>query len=195
MINIVKQTALTLLLAGLFVPAEAANDPVSMNKHLQVQQAQSNQSINTVLDEKWSSDDIVAVDQDVPATASFITQTFPRLEVRTNKDYVKVIAELPGVQQKDLELTCNSDILCLAGKRQEPSAERVIVSELPTGTFKRRVRLPHPVKVEKSTASLKDGILTVTMPRWQTAESPKKISISTNERGYQSCALQSCNRF
>jgi len=59
------------------------------------------------------------------------------------------------------------------------------MSELPAGSFKRRVRLPYPVKVEQSAATLEDGILTVTMPRWLSAESPKKIAISAAERRSQ----------
>ena len=136
--------------------------------------------------EKWSSDDVVALDEDVPTTTpSFITQTFPRLEVRTSKDNVKVIAELPGVRPENLELIANSDALLLAGKRAAVSNDKVIVSELPTGTFKRRVRLPHPVLVGQSVATIQDGILTVTMPRCRSAESQQKISISISQRRYQ----------
>lgn len=98
---------------------------------------------------------------------------------------LKVLAELPGVSQGNLELAANTDMLCIAGKRQVASGDKVIMSELPTGSFKRRVRLPYPVQVELSDASLKDGILTVTMPRWRSAETQKKISVSTTERSYQ----------
>lgn len=197
MISKVKNTAFLGMCAFLLAAtAGQANEPTAPQGQVKVLGTPTNQSLNAGLDEKWSSDDIVALDEDVPAVAaSFMTQTFPRLEVRTASDCVKVIAELPGVEPRDLELVANSDILCLAGKRQAPGSGRVIVSELPSGAFKRRVRLPHPVKVEQSVACLKDGILTVTMPRWKNAESPQKISISTNERGYQTCASQNYNRF
>lgn len=197
MISKVTFTAVVVLSSILFATtASEANDPLMLKGQIKVQSAQPSQSIYTALDEKWSSDDIVALDGELEASApSFMTQPFPRLEVRTNKDYVKVIAELPGIKQGDLELVANSDILCLTGTRQAPHGERVIVSELPCGAFKRRVRLPHPIKVEQAVACLQDGILTVTMPRWQNAESPKRISISTNERRYESCVSQNCNRF
>lgn len=178
--------------AALFLPflLLAASLPCSANDaallHGQVKVQNKPQITTSALDEKWSSDDVVALDEDASSVVpSFLTQTFPRLEVRTSKNYVKVVAELPGVSKGNLDLVANSDILCIQGKRQASGGEKIIMSELPSGSFKRRVRLPYPVKVEQSLASLEDGILTVTLPRWLSAESPKKISVSTSEKRNQ----------
>ena len=185
MIHVFKNAAVLLPFLLLASNADcAASEAPSLYGQVKIQ---SNPQIATsVLDEKWFSDDVVALDEDAPSTApSFLTQTFPRLEVRTSKDNVKVIAEVPGVSKGNLELIANSDVLCIQGKRQAPGGDKVIMSELPAGSFKRRVRLPYPVKVEQSAAELEDGILTVTMPRWLSAESPQKISICATERRSQ----------
>lgn len=187
MIQSFKNAAVLLPLLFLASSADcAANDTALLQGQVKVQRTSQGHLTTSVLDEKWSSDDIIALDEDAPSvTPSFLTQTFPRLEVRTNKDQVKVIAELPGVSKSDLELIANSDVLCIQGKRHASAGDKVIMSELPSGSFKRRLRLPYPVKVEQTAASLEDGILTVTMPRWLSAESPKKISVSATERRNQ----------
>lgn len=185
MIHVLKNAAVLLPFMLLASNAHCeANETPSLFGEVKIQSKP--QIATSVLDEKWSSDDIIALDEDAVSTApSFLTQTFPRLEVRTSKDNVKVIAELPGVSKGNLDLIANSDILCIQGKRQASGGDKVIMSELPAGSFKRRVRLPYPVKVEQSAATLEDGILTVTMPRWLSAESPKKIAISAAERRSQ----------
>lgn len=193
MIKSVKNVALLLPLLFLASgPDGVASDTSPLHGQVKIQSKPQSQLTTSTFEEKWSSDDITALDEDVPSsTPSFLTQTFPRLEVRTNKDYVKVVAELPGVPQGNIELLANSDVLCIAGKRQPAAGDKVIVSELPAGSFKRRVRLPYPVLVDQADASLKDGILTVTMPRWQSAETPKRISVSTKEVSVI-CATQNC---
>lgn len=131
------------------------------------------------LSKPWSMNDLIALDDTTAIHASTLAdEPFPRVEVRDTNNSIKVLAEVPGVKLSDIELIANGDILCIKGKRAVETGDKVVVSELSNGAFERRVRLPHLVRPDQATASLADGILSINLPRWQTAEAPHKISIT-----------------
>ena len=129
-------------------------------------------SLNRVLDQAfngWNGD----------ATARIWV---PALDVVERRDAYVVIAELPGVQQSKVELTFEQNVLTIRGEKSsvlDPSKDgelRIYAAERVAGVFERAIRLPEFVDSNKITAELRDGLLTVTIPKASTAQA-RKIEI------------------
>ncbi|MBX5466965.1 MAG: Hsp20/alpha crystallin family protein [Firmicutes bacterium] len=94
--------------------------------------------------------------------------SLPAVDVVDAGDRYEVRVEVPGVAKDDLEVLVDGDTLVIRGeKRQEAAQEgtRYHWSERRVGRFLRRIGLPAGIRADGVTASLKDGILTVTVPK------------------------------
>jgi HSP20 family protein len=106
----------------------------------------------------------------------------PALDVIEKRDAYLVIAELPGVSKSEVELSFEQNILTIRGEKDsllDPSTDgelRVYAAERIAGAFQRSIRLPEFVDSEKITAEMRDGLLTVTIPKATAAQS-RKIEI------------------
>lgn len=106
----------------------------------------------------------------------------PALDVVEKHDAYVIIAELPGVNQSQVELSFEQNILTIRGEKGpafDPSKDgelRVYASERVTGSFQRAIRLPEFVDGDKIAAEMRDGVLTVRIPK-ATAAQPRKIEI------------------
>jgi HSP20 family protein len=92
----------------------------------------------------------------------------PMLDVSETKDAMIVTAELPGVDAKEIGIALTGDLLTLKGekeKRTEEKEERYHRVERTYGAFLRSVRLPIAVEGSKVAATLKNGVLVVTLPK------------------------------
>lgn len=101
------------------------------------------------------------------------------MNVRADQTQVTVTAELPGVAQEDLEVQVVGRRLTIRGQRAtgEPEAGgRYHRRERDGGRFGRAVTLPFPVEADKVAATLKNGVLTVTLPRAE-ADRPRRIAV------------------
>jgi HSP20 family protein len=99
------------------------------------------------------------------------------VEIRESDDMLTVRAEVPGFEAKDLEISVEPNRLTLAGKREwtkEEEKEKVLFSERRTNQLFRSIELPNEIIPENVTATLKDGILELKMPKSTTA---RKIRI------------------
>jgi HSP20 family protein len=88
--------------------------------------------------------------------------------------------ELPGVAPENVEILAQGDTLTVKGSRQISHGERtkqVIRSERVSGSFERAMTLPVEVDADKVSATLKDGVLTITLPKAQ-AVLPRKIAVN-----------------
>lgn len=87
-------------------------------------------------------------------------------------------AELPGVKQEDLEVLVVGGELTIKGQRPSPSngAQPFHRRERPAGAFQRTVRLPIDVDASKVQATLRDGVLTISLPMAEAAK-PRKIAV------------------
>lgn len=104
---------------------------------------------------------------------------FPLLNVSSTAENYIVRAELPGIKAEELDITVSGSNLTLSGERkipEESQAARYHRREREAGKFSRALTLPGPLNSDKVTASLKNGILTVVIPKAEEAK-PKKISI------------------
>ena len=97
----------------------------------------------------------------------------PRLEVVEQESEFLVTAELPGLEEKDFQLEVHGNVLTLRGeKRSETSGEQKgrHFTERVYGEFRRAIELPVEVASDKASASFKNGVLTVTLPKAEAAK-------------------------
>lgn len=112
-------------------------------------------------------------------TGSFM----PRLDVTENAKAFTVTAELPGMSDKEIDLSIAGDTLTIRGEKKEEKEDRngnYYYSERSYGTFMRSVPLPGQIEADKVSASFKKGVLTITLPKTDAAMgSTKKIDVRT----------------
>jgi HSP20 family protein len=97
----------------------------------------------------------------------------PAMDVSETKDAVVVKAEVPGMESKDIQLSLQDQVLTLKGEKKEEKDdkdEHFYRMERSYGAFVRTVRLPATVDGSKVTATFKNGLLKVTLPKATTAK-------------------------
>lgn len=109
---------------------------------------------------------------------SLSAATWPRVEVYDAGASVVVYAEVPGLAEKDVQLSIHQDVLTLAGDRKTETPEGYAVQrqERLPARFQRSFSLPAKIDPEKATATLKYGVLTVTLPKVPEAQ-PRQIAV------------------
>ena len=91
-------------------------------------------------------------------------------------DRVYVEAELPGMTERDVEVTVHDGTLFIRGERKPEDGRRYLYDGRAHGRFERAITLPGPVDADGAEASLRDGMLSVSLPKSPEAK-PKKIAI------------------
>ena len=104
---------------------------------------------------------------------------FPAINVYAHQDGIVITAELPGVQQDDLEITVHRDTVTLRGERQDQPEDAGAYHrrERGRGSFVRTFGLPFQVDPDKVDAQLRDGVLTLALHRPE-HDKPKRIRVS-----------------
>jgi HSP20 family protein len=105
----------------------------------------------------------------------------PSFDVTETKDGYVFKADVPGVKQEEIEITTTGNRIQITGKReheQESKTDTVYSYERQYGSFTRNFTLPDGADVEHAKSELKDGVLTLVIPK-QAAAQAKKIAIST----------------
>ena len=95
------------------------------------------------------------------------------------KDELVSKADLPGMNEKDVQVTITGDLLSLKGQRAEPEGmqpEQYFRAERWTGRMERILQLPIPVQADKVGAAYREGVLTVRLPKMDSVK-PKEIKI------------------
>ena len=114
-----------------------------------------------------------------PPKGTYINAEFPPIIVSTSGDNVIVRAEIPGIKVNDLDVQVVNDVLTIKGERKtsiDVSKTTYLRRERPYGTFARAIILPERVDAEKVTASYKNGVLVVTLPKAPESK-PKQVII------------------
>jgi HSP20 family protein len=108
-----------------------------------------------------------------------------RVDVSETDKEIKVTAELPGVDEKDIEVTLAGDLLTIKGEKkaeQERKEEKHHVIERSYGAFARSLRLPYAVEEKNVQAEFKKGVLTITLPKpAEVQAAAKKIAVKTGK--------------
>ena len=105
----------------------------------------------------------------------------PSFDVTETKDGYVFKADVPGVKLSDLEITTTGNRLQIAGKREsehETKTDTVYTYERKHGSFTRSFTLPEGADVGHAKSELKEGVLTLVIPK-QPGAKPKKIEIGT----------------
>lgn len=107
----------------------------------------------------------------------------PRVDVKEEDNNVVVSAELPGIDQKDIDVTVTRDSVRIAGekKHEEEKEERGYYRrETSYGSFERVVELPSEIDENKAEAEFSKGVLTIRLPKSEQARAKqKKIEIKS----------------
>ena len=107
----------------------------------------------------------------------------PRMDIAETAKGYELIADLPGLQDKDVDISVSNDVLTITGERsyeQESDGRNVHLSERGFGTFKRSFSLPDDVDQEQIQARLKNGVLAIFLPKTEEVEPPsRQIKVKT----------------
>jgi HSP20 family protein len=109
--------------------------------------------------------------------------SWPTVEVAETDHEVRVSAELPGMDQNDVEVLMNDGVLTIRGeKKSEVEDKERAFSERYYGRFERRLPLAWEVEEDKVNASFKNGVLTVTLPKSpKSSAQVKRIAINSED--------------
>lgn len=107
----------------------------------------------------------------------------PAVDVNETDDAIEVSAELPGIDESELDLSLHDDRLVIKGEKRDESEkkeeDRKYV-ERSYGMFERTIPLPAGIDRDKVTAAFKKGVLKVNLPKTAEAkQASRKISISS----------------
>ncbi len=98
------------------------------------------------------------------------------LDVKAEDDAFIITAWVPGLEADDIHLEVLEDTVVLEGEFKAPEAEGLLLQEIPVGPFKRVITLPTPLEPGKAEAELKNGVLTLRLPKAE-AVRPKEIKV------------------
>jgi len=103
----------------------------------------------------------------------------PQVDVSETDKEIKVSAELPGMDEKDIDVALRHDALAISGEKKSESVEKdkgYYRSERSYGSFRRTVSLSAEVDADKVEATFRNGVLTITLPKTAQAIS-KRIQV------------------
>lgn len=106
----------------------------------------------------------------------------PLIDIIDRSDEVVVKADMPGVKKEDVDISLHEDSLVLRGEIKNEAAaagENVIYSERNRRSYARTIELPVKIDAEKIRANLKDGVLSVYLPKAKELQ-PKKIKVEVS---------------
>lgn len=103
----------------------------------------------------------------------------PAVDMYETKDDLMLTVELPGVREKDVTVSITGDLLSVKGERRfehDVKEQRLLHVERVYGNFERLVQLPIPVQTDKVTASYRDGVLEIKLPKTEEIK-PREIKV------------------
>lgn len=106
---------------------------------------------------------------------------FPAFNLWVNDEGAVLTSEIPGVKLEDLDISiAGKDVTVKGSRKQEELSEKksCMRRERPEGDFERAFQLPYSIDGAKVEATLKNGVLTITLPRAEN-EKPRKITINS----------------
>ena len=92
----------------------------------------------------------------------------PQFETKENDNCIEITAELPGVVEEDINLSFSNGILTVSGEKkseEKKEGETYHITERQYGSFSRSLKLPYEPEQNDITASFKDGILKIMVPK------------------------------
>jgi HSP20 family protein len=103
----------------------------------------------------------------------------PAMDIEEDADKVTIRAELPGIAKDDVQITLEDGVLSITGEKKsdrETKEKNFHLVERSFGAFHRSVTLPTGVDAEKAEAHFENGVLSVTLPKTESAK-PRRLTI------------------
>jgi HSP20 family protein len=113
-------------------------------------------------------------------TGQLFTGWSPALDLYQSNDNVVAVVELPGMRKEDIEISLHDGMLTISGERKRETSSNGENAERTArniGRFRRSIALPTRVDAGKVSATYRDGILSVTLPKAEEVK-PKQIQVS-----------------
>ncbi|OHV78739.1 Hsp20/alpha crystallin family protein [Ensifer sp. LCM 4579] len=101
----------------------------------------------------------------------------PAVDVAETEKAYEITAELPGIEEKDIEVKISNGSLTIKGEKQETKEEKgkeYFLSERRYGSFQRTFQVPEGVDAEKIEAAFAKGVLTITLPKSEDAQKKER---------------------
>jgi HSP20 family protein len=136
------------------------------------------QTLDQVFNNQFGNDGALTSPE---ASSSPSVSWVPRVDIHEEKDRFVVLADVPGVDAKDIDITADNGVLTVRGERKvekretESGYERI---ERVSGSFLRRFTLPEGANTEQIKAKQTNGVLEVTIPKTPAVQ-PRRISIDS----------------
>jgi HSP20 family protein len=109
--------------------------------------------------------------------------TMPAVDVVESEKAYEINAELPGMDEKNIEVKVSDGVLTIKGEKREKKEEKekdYYLQERSFGSFERSFEVPESVDADKIEAKFKKGVLTLTLPKKAEAQKPaKKIEVKS----------------
>ena len=105
----------------------------------------------------------------------------PRLDLLESDDHFTVVCDLPGVEQKNLDISIAQGVLTIKGQKtanKELKESKIYKNECMLGSFQRTISLPTMVNSEKIEGIFKNGVLKLTLPKREESKA-KKIELKS----------------
>ncbi|HMY67344.1 MAG TPA: Hsp20/alpha crystallin family protein [Leptospiraceae bacterium] len=109
---------------------------------------------------------------------SEVSSFSPRINIAENEKEIRIEAELPGIDEKDLSVEIKGRTLSIHGERKakkEEKKENYHIVESSYGSFYRSVELPEEADLDKVEAKSKDGITTIIIPKLENSKTARKV--------------------
>ncbi|SFS12856.1 HSP20 family protein [Dyella sp. OK004] len=136
-------------------------------------------SSNHLGDIREAFDRLLNPDEIGPASAA--SHWAPRVDIKEDDKRFVILADIPGVDPADIEVSMDKGVLIIKGERKQESEEqgpRLTRQERNYGAFFRRFALPDSADAEGITANGKHGVLEVVIPK-RAETAPRRITINT----------------
>lgn len=104
----------------------------------------------------------------------------PRVDVIETEKTLQIKAELPGMSEKDIQVSLSRDTLTLSGEKKAEEEQRsgnIYRMERIYGAFSRTIALPLDVDAENAEATFKNGVLTINLPKVAAAKDSRRIKV------------------
>ena len=134
--------------------------------------------VNRLFDDVFRS-----FDRNLPAFDSLASfgRGWPSVEISETEKEIRITAEVPGLEEKDIELVLDDGVLTLRGeKRSETEDKDKQFSERFYGRFERRIPVGREIVEDKIDARFRNGVLSLVLPKTEKAQSQiKRIAIKS----------------
>lgn len=135
--------------------------------------------MNDIFDDFWRGFQFPTLEW--PSLAD--SRVAPKVNVEVDGKTIRVHAELPGMEEKDIHVTLNDDVLTISGERKSEKEEKdknYVRREFSYGSFHRAIPMPPNVQADKVKATFKNGVLKVELPLpEEAAPASKKIEVKS----------------